>query len=101
MASIGDRPTLTPELYARFAAYFRVYPAWGSLHTVLDDSNLETVHVKAAVKWALSDGDVEGEALARILLTLTTSQRGRVASRVPRMVEPQLPVSHAVITSVD
>lgn len=82
MASIGDRPTLTPELYERFAAYARVHPAWGSLHLVLDEANLEAAVVQGAIQWAVGDGDAEGEALARILLGLTKAQRGRISRRV-------------------
>lgn len=77
-----SRPVLTPEVYARFAAYYAEHPTWGSLHVVMDDGNLETVHVRWTVGWAEEHGDTEGAALARLLLSYTKTQRGRIAKRV-------------------
>lgn len=78
------RPHLTDELVARFAAYCSEHGAWGSLHVVLDDSNLADVFVRHAIGWARDVGDTEGEELARILLTLTRSQRARLERRASR-----------------
>lgn len=72
---------LAPELVARFAAYFAKHPAWGALHTVLDDGNVEDFYVGHAVGWARDRGDVEGEELAKILLTMSESQRDQIGRR--------------------
>lgn len=78
-----DRPTLTPEIYDRFAAYYAEHPSWGSLHVVLDDINLADDDVEFCIRYAESCGDAEGAALARILLSLTRTQRGRISKRIP------------------
>lgn len=73
-----DRPTITPELVERFRAYPLRDAGWGSLHVVLEDGNVETVFVEGAISWAEEHGDAEGAALARILLSMSRSQRGRI-----------------------
>ena len=73
---------LTPEIYERFKEYHEENPAWGSLHIVLDDANLEDSHVEFCVQWAEQRGDFEGAALARLLLRLSKTQRGRISKRV-------------------
>lgn len=78
----SPRPTLTPEIYARFAAYLDKNPMWGSLHIVLEDFNVADHHVAFCVQWAHDHEDPEGEALARILRSMTRTQRGRIARRV-------------------
>lgn len=80
-----DRPTITPEMVERFAAYYVLNPAWGSLHIVLDDWNIEHGHVEWCIGYAERSGDDEGAALARILLSLTKSQRGRVGRKAEHL----------------
>lgn len=77
----GDRPTITPELVDRFAAYYAEHLAWGALHIVLDDANLSDSSVDYCIEWAVAQGDTEGEALARILRGLTRSQRFRLGRK--------------------
>lgn len=77
-----DRLALTPDIYARFAAYFAVHPTWGSLHVVLDDGNYEDRCVTFCAGWAGESGDAEGAALASLLAQMTRTQRGRIAERV-------------------
>ncbi len=82
-----ERPTITAEMVTRFAAYVAEHTTWGSLHIVLEEGNVEDVNVEHCIRWAEKDGDAEGAALGRILLTLTTSQRGRLDRRA-RMAAP-------------
>lgn len=81
-----NRPFITPEIIERFAAYYSANPTWGSLHIVLDDLNLETSHVAFCVDWAERYGDVEGKALAEILLSMTRTQRAKIGRRVEQLV---------------
>jgi hypothetical protein len=77
------KPTI-PEVIDRFAAYY-LRPgngAWGSLHIVLDDGNVEDEFVRHCIGFALEDGDTEGIALAEILLTMSKTQR----AKLPRLV---------------
>lgn len=79
-----DRPSITPELVQRFLDYYRQPDngAWGSLHIVLDDGNVQDDHVAYCVSWAEERSDTEGAALARILLTMSKSQRSRIPNKV-------------------
>lgn len=77
-----ERPTITPELVARFARYYAENPTWGSLHIVLDDLNLADNHVQFCIEWATDHADPEGAELARILLGMTRSQRARIGRKV-------------------
>lgn len=74
-----SRPAVTPELLARFRAYNAIHLAWGNLHIVLDDMNLADSHVEFCINRAACDGDTEGLDLAKILRSLTRTQRGRIA----------------------
>jgi hypothetical protein len=73
-----NKPTV-PEVIERFTAYHVEHPAWGTLHCVLDDGNYGDGSVQYAIRWALEEGDVEGEALARILLRMSKTQRSKIA----------------------
>lgn len=66
---------LTQEEKDRFEWYHEDHLAWGSLHIVLEDENLEDDSVQWCIERARERGDEEGEALARILLELTEEQR--------------------------
>lgn len=88
---IEGKPSITPELLARFRAYYLKHPTWGSLHVVLDDDNLHDAHVAYCLDWAEGIGDEEGAALARILLPMSRSQRGRIARRACRPSAPAAP----------
>lgn len=70
-----------PEVVDRFRAYHLDNPAWGALHIVLEDHNLEDSSVQFCINCAIKEDDVEGEALARILLQLSQSQRMKIAKR--------------------
>lgn len=68
-----------PEVIDRFCDYHEVNLYWGSLHFVLDDANLDDSDVEFCIEWAQKNGDVEGEALARILLNMSKTQRKKLA----------------------
>lgn len=79
---MSDKPILTPELIARFAAYKASTwgGAWGALHVVLEDGN--TDDADGCAEWARERGDAEGEALALLLEKMSGSQRGRIDRKV-------------------
>jgi hypothetical protein len=68
------KPTI-PEVRDRFVAYHKKHLAWGALHIVLDDGNVENKHVRFCIQSAESEGDTEGLELARILLRMSKTQR--------------------------
>lgn len=53
--------------------------AGGNLHIVLDDDNLETHFVEFCLEQAEREGDEDGAVLARALLLMSRTQRGKVA----------------------
>lgn len=69
-----NRPSI-PDVRARFAAYLQTHPAWGSLHVVLDDGNIEDCFVRYCLDRAVEMNDAEGIELAIILLTMSKTQR--------------------------
>jgi hypothetical protein len=73
------KPTI-PEVIERFREYHRKPGnlAWGSLHIVLDDGNVEDAHVAFCVEHAEAQGDTEGAELARILLAMSKTQRSKI-----------------------
>jgi hypothetical protein len=73
-----NRPTI-PEVLDRFRAYRWHEPAWGALHIVLDDGNVKNADVRFCIELARERGDEEGRALAEILLTMTRTQRLKLA----------------------
>lgn len=75
------KPTI-PEVAARFAAYNSRYPAWGSLHIVLADGNVDDDSVRFCEQYAQETSDPEGAELATILLAMSRTQR----RKLPRSV---------------
>ena len=73
------KPTI-PQVIDRFRAYHQQHGAWGSLHIVLSDGNHEDSSVTFCAEFAREKGDIAGEDLARILLTMSRTQRGRIAN---------------------
>lgn len=76
-----SKPTI-PEVIDRFRAYQRQWPAWHSLHVVLDDGNYADVFVEGCIETAERWGDHEGAELARILLRMSRTQRRKIARTV-------------------
>ena len=69
-----------PEVIYRFRAYHAIHRAWGSLHIVLDDCNVEDSSVKFCIEYAKEKGDKEGEELGMILLKMSKTQRLKLAA---------------------
>lgn len=69
-----------PEVITRFIAYQEKpgNEAWGSLHVVLEDHNVDNGHVQSCIEKAQTNGDSDGLELAKILLLMSKSQRGRL-----------------------
>lgn len=68
------RPTL-PAVLDRFKAYHQTHPGWGPLHVVLADNNVTDDCVDFCIKEAEDQGDAEGAALARVLRSMSKTQR--------------------------
>lgn len=71
------KPTI-PDVVERFSEYVRNHPNGGSLHIVLEDGNIDTESVMWCINYASVHGDVEGEALGRVLLTMSKTQRNKL-----------------------
>lgn len=78
MTAPNNKP-ITKEQHDRFVEYRMKYPTWGALKPVLDGFSNKDHHVQSCIEVAQAWGDVEGEALARILLTMSKSQRLKLA----------------------
>ena len=85
---VGERFTI-PEVLDRFARYYALpgNGAWGSLHIVLDDGNVDDSHVAFCQNNAHERGDTEGEQLAMILAMMTKSQRSRLGDMAWRRLK--------------
>jgi hypothetical protein len=70
-----------PDVIERFRAYNRQHGAWGSLHVVLDDGNVEDCHVEFCIAHAEQSGDTEGAELGRVLLQMSKTQRAKIGNR--------------------
>jgi hypothetical protein len=68
-----------PEVIDKFKSYNAKHGAWGNLHIVLEDQNLGDDSVKACIRFAEYSDDKEGKELAEFLLTLSQTQRLRIA----------------------
>lgn len=66
------------EVIKDFRAYLAQHPEWGSLHIVLADGNTADSHVRFCIDTAREGRDSEGERLARILLTMSITQRRKL-----------------------
>lgn len=72
-----------PDVVERFRAYYNRTDGfggceWGVLHTVLSDDNLSDGSVRFCIHTAIEERDVEGEALARLLLMMSKTQRAKL-----------------------
>ena len=72
------------DFIKRFAEYYKKNPAWGSLHIVVEDGNVKDKDVNFCYKWALKNNDVDGMALAKVLLEMSKTQRLCIGSKVDK-----------------
>jgi hypothetical protein len=77
----GVKPTI-PEVLPLVRAYIAQpnNAVSGSLHAVLDDGNTQDGHVQHCIEYARERGDEEGARLAELLLRMSRTQRGKLAS---------------------
>lgn len=72
---------ISQEVIQQFKAYHKLYPAWGSLHIVLEDLNINTSHVEFCIEQAIKDKDRKGLKLAKMLKQMSKTQRTKVARK--------------------
>lgn len=73
------KPTI-PDVIDKFRAYYYKpgNAMWGSLHIVLSDGNVDDHDVLHCLAWAIDEGDTEGAELAKILLSMSRTQRLKI-----------------------
>jgi hypothetical protein len=67
-----------PDVLPLVRDYYVEHSTGGSLHIVLDDGNVENAHVDFCIEWAIEHDDAEGEKLARLIRTMTKTQRRKL-----------------------
>jgi hypothetical protein len=70
-----------PDVVDLFRTYHAANSSWGSLHIVLEDLNLKNNSVLYCINAAQEKGDREGEDLAWILLSMSKTQRKKIARK--------------------
>jgi hypothetical protein len=68
-----------PAVAGRFREYHAKHAAWGSLHIVLDDLNVNDANVWFCIENAREKEDIEGEELGFLLLNMSKTQRKKIA----------------------
>lgn len=56
----------------------------GSLHIVLDEGNVSNSHIESCKRYATEQNDLDGVALADILLQMSKTQRRKISARFYR-----------------
>lgn len=81
------KPTI-PEVLPRFIAYYQKpgNGAWGSLHVVIEDSNVDDSSVRFSIDWAERHGDQDGKDLGELLLTMSKTQRLKIFDAVSKAI---------------
>ena len=83
------KPSIT-DVLPLFLDYFRKHPTWGSLHIVLDDGNVSDSNIDFCENWAKERNDTDGVKLARILKTMSKTQRLKLPNVVYKHTELKL-----------
>lgn len=85
-----------PDVVERFANYYEKpgNGAWGRLHVVLDDGNVDNKHVEFCVGSALEIDDKDGAELARTLLQMSRGQRLRLPNAVHAFIKQRKAAQH-------
>jgi len=73
------KPTV-PEVKPLVENYYKVNPAGGNLHIVLDNKNVKNYHVEFCLQQAIKNNDIEGVKLAKILLKMSKTQRLKLST---------------------
>lgn len=75
------KPTI-PEVLPLVRDYCAKHGGGGiSLHVVLDDCNVEDVFVEGAIEDAQERRDEDAEAIAKLLLRMSKTQRRKIAAK--------------------
>ena len=76
------RAPSVPEVMPIVQAFYAQedHSGGGTLHVVLDDHNTEDASVRWCLEYAGKERDVFGEELAIVLLLMSPTQRGKLAS---------------------
>lgn len=82
MTAPNNQP-LSKEDYMRFVHYQRDNRGNSVFHIVLENKNIKDSHVNFCRDLAVKRNDVEGLALADILLGMSKSQRIKLANKLP------------------
>ena len=79
MIITGNKPTV-PEVLSIVKAYYSKpnNGVGGSLHIVLEDGNIETHHIEFCKENARKNNDLDGVALAELLLKMSYTQRKKL-----------------------
>ena len=77
-----NRQPVAPDVLLRFGRYWDEHLAWGSLHIVLEDDNVDDHHVDFCENWAIDHDDHEGYELALLLKGMSKSQRLGLPGRI-------------------
>lgn len=74
-----SKPTV-PEVLPFIQEYYRKPEncVGGNLHIVLEDSNVEDIHVKYCLKQAKAEHDKDGVRIAELLLQMSKTQRRKL-----------------------
>lgn len=75
MVRDGDKPRGVADVTFAAMKYLAVDDTGGPLHIILEDGNLETVHVAWCLELAVRCNDYSGAALAHGILLLSMTQR--------------------------
>ena len=76
-----NKPTI-PDVIDKFIAYRNNHlGTWGMyLHVILDDNNVRDCFVLRTIEDAVERGDKETEDIARLLYSMSTTQRLKIAN---------------------
>ncbi len=76
-----NKPTI-PEVLPLIKEYLEKdsNSAGGSLHILIEDGNTRDSDIEFCIEWAKSKGDEDGIKLGEILLSMSRTQRGKIAS---------------------
>jgi hypothetical protein len=68
-----------PDILPKVRAYMDKHPTGGSLHIVLEDQNVRDSDIQFCIDYAEGKGDAEGAEIGRALLSMSKTQRLKIA----------------------
>ena len=82
LSVVAGKPTV-PEVLPLVRELYATNSVGCCLHIVLDDGNVNDIHVQACADSARERGHPKCEALARKLLEMSPTQRRKLGNRTP------------------